>query len=317
MWSERPLRLLASSPNVESTTDMDVVVEWSDEPFDVPEGASTVMDSPWFTSHRLPDRYVFDVHLAQLRVDITNEGRHLRVHPLGDDDTDRVVDPADALVTNVLSRIPSLWGDLPLHSACLDTGSGLLLRCAMSGTGKSTLSQLLAARQGWTILDDDTSLLRVRDGDPEVVPMGARSRIRADAAAQLNLVGEILPGYAGAKQALDFVDFDSSRVAGLVINAVVHLLALPADAEGFEALSTTRGTATEGMVSLARSTTPVDPLAPIYRQALMHVGSRLAAYPTWLVTYQRDSAPALDVAIEIESLISLLSSGETEREEPS
>ena len=172
------------------------MVEWSDDTLSLPEGSTTVMDSAWFTTHRLPQRYVFDVHHAQIRVDISEDGRQLCVHPLSHESSTSGVDPADAIVTNVLSRLPSLWGDLPVHSACLDVGSGLLLLCAVSGTGKSTLSQLLARRRGWTILDDDTSVVRVHDDEMKLLPMGARSRVRMDAAAELDLVGEPLHGYA-------------------------------------------------------------------------------------------------------------------------
>lgn len=307
VWSDRPLRLLAPADTTSATADSDVIVEWSDHPLELPSGSTTVMNSAWFTTHRLPQRYLFDVHKACLRVDITEGGRHLRVHPLVADASESVADPADTLVTNVLSRLPSVWGEVPLHSACLDVGHGLLLLCAMSGTGKSTLSQHLTRAHGWPILDDDTSLVRVVVGGTlQVVPMGARSRIRADAAADLGLVGEPLSGYAGGKQVLPRVEFDADRVTSQGVAVVVHVLALPADADGEPAMSTVQGAATSGLVSLVRSTTPIDPLAPGHREALLRVGALLAARPTWLLTYRRGAASAADVATKIGSLASLI-----------
>ena len=308
VWSDRPLRLLAPADSTSPAADSDMFVEWNDHTLEVPSGSTTVMNSAWFTTHRFPQRYVFDMHYAGLRVDITDSGRHVRVHPLTADVSGRLSDPADTLVTNVLSRLPSVWGEVPLHSACLDVGHGLLLLCAMSGTGKSTLSQHLTRAHGWPILDDDTSVVRVVGGALQVVPMGARSRIRADAADDLGLVGEQLTGYAGGKQMLPRVAFDRERVARQSVAAVVHVLAVPAETEGVLPMSTMQGAATSGLVSLVRSTTPIDPLAPGHRQELLRVGALMAARPTWLLTYQRGAVSASDIAAEISSLVALLPS---------
>ena len=95
---------------------------------------------------------------------------------------------------------------------------------------------------------------------------------------------------------------------GKGVAAVVHVLALPAEAEGVPPMSTVQGAATSGLVSLVRSTTPIDPLAPEHRQELLRVGALMAARPTWLLTYQRGAVSASDIAAEISSLVALLPS---------
>lgn len=105
----------------------------------------------------------------------------------------------DRVVTTVFPYLPQLWGAIGIHGALLDSPHGGVLLLAHSGSGKSTLSQVLSRDLGWTLLDDDTSMV-VTDGDQFLLtPMGARPRLRKDAALHLGLETNLLEGYAGLK----------------------------------------------------------------------------------------------------------------------
>ena len=105
----------------------------------------------------------------------------------------------DSLVTTILSRIPILWGSPPIHCATLLAPEGPVLLIGESGHGKSTLSQVLRRSHSWRVLDDDTAILRTDSNPPFLVPMGAASRLRKDAATNLEIGGTLLPGYSGGK----------------------------------------------------------------------------------------------------------------------
>lgn len=136
---------------------------------------------------------------------VPKNGTRLTVHPDSSQmsNHDQAAQPcrdvANSLVTGLLSRLPAMWGEVPLHAAMLKAPGGFMLLSGVSGVGKSTLSQLLASRHGWTILDDDTCMASIHDGELKVTPMGGRARIRADAANRLQLAGLSLSGYADGK----------------------------------------------------------------------------------------------------------------------
>jgi hypothetical protein len=106
---------------------------------------------------------------------------------------------ADRVVTNVLPYLPQLWGKWGIHGAFLKTPAGAVMLLAPSGSGKSTLSHVLASDHGWQILDDDTSMMSSMSANVSVVPMGAKARLREDAAKLLGVDIDGLESYGGLK----------------------------------------------------------------------------------------------------------------------
>ena len=108
----------------------------------------------------------------------------------------------DRVVTSVVPFVPQLWGLIAVHGALLSSPAGGVLLVGKSGAGKSTLSQVLRRDFGWHVLDDDTSMV-VSDGENiHLFPMGAKARLKKDAAEFLELPIEPLPGHGGGKGAL-------------------------------------------------------------------------------------------------------------------
>lgn len=137
---------------------------------------------------------------------ISKDGLFVSVHPDSRGDAgftpERARRVADTLVTAILSRVPIQWGSPAIHGATLSTPLGVVLIIGQSGYGKSTLSQVFQRDFSWELLDDDTVLVDAEAPIPTLVPMGASARIRADAAANLQIEGDKLRGYTGGKIAI-------------------------------------------------------------------------------------------------------------------
>jgi hypothetical protein len=137
---------------------------------------------------------------------ISKDGLLVSVHPDSRGDAGSTPETArrvaDTLVTAVLSRLPIQWGTPAIHGATLSTPHGTVVVVGQSGYGKSTLSQVFQRDFSWELLDDDTVLIDAEAPIPTLVPMGAAARIRADAAANLQIQGDKLRGYSGGKIAI-------------------------------------------------------------------------------------------------------------------
>jgi hypothetical protein len=101
------------------------------------------------------------------------------------------VPPAGGLRTEErLWGIPALLcfqarGDLPLHAAAVETGSGAVLVAAPGTFGKTTLAAGFH-RAGCRVLSEDTSCVRLGE-TVAVVPGPTMLRVRRDVAARLDL----------------------------------------------------------------------------------------------------------------------------------
>lgn len=125
----------------------------------------------------------------------------------------------DRVVTSVIPFIPQLWGTIAVHGSLLATPFGRIMLLGPSGRGKSTLSQVLQRDFGWRILDDDTSMLVDEEAAPlRAFPMGAYSRLREDAAQNLGIAMQELPGHGGGKGAVihEDIGLDEAWPAHLV-----------------------------------------------------------------------------------------------------
>ncbi len=235
LWSSRPVPLLQQVPAVgrgAAPTPRDVVVEYLVAPVsDAPRRAITIGHPRGYRVFGTQRGYVFESAAGGWTAAIEPTGRRVDVHlppeVLSDASTSRSI--ADDLTTAILTRLPALWGAVPVHAAALLGPTGLVLLCGSSGAGKSTISHLLARLEGWTLVDDDTVALRVpgvdAEGAPdegvEVVGLGSLPRLRADAAQALGVAGRPLPGFADGKVAVDTAR--APAVRNTPIAAVFHL----------------------------------------------------------------------------------------------
>ena len=205
IFSSHELKLLHRVNYDMEPTPRDVRIEWSDEPV-LPEGPLCAGNESWgIFVLRAKDGVWAVLPRTGFVVWVPRHGTRLTVHPdlsqmsNHEQITQPIRDVANSLVTGLLSRLPAMWGEVPLHAAMLNAHEGYILLAGVSGVGKSTLSQLLARRHGWTLLDDDACMASIQDGELKVTAMGGMARLRADAANRLQLSGPLLSGYADGK----------------------------------------------------------------------------------------------------------------------
>lgn len=88
----------------------------------------------------------------------------LRSPALAEPDSDVAINPFCYPVDQVLTvyALAERRGVL-VHAAGLERDGRVILFPGVSGAGKSTISRLLAGRNGWTLLSDDRVILRQRD----------------------------------------------------------------------------------------------------------------------------------------------------------
>ncbi len=205
IFSSNELKLLCRVNHDMEPDNRDVMVEWSSDPV-MPEGPMCAGDVSWGIIVLRADGGVWAVlPRTGFVVWVPKNGTRLTVHPdlsqlpNHDQAAHPSRDAANSIVTGLLSRLPAMWGVLPLHAAMLKAPEGYILLAGVSGVGKSTLSQFLVRRHGWRLLDDDSCMASVINGELKVTPMGGRARLRADAANRLQLSGPLLSGYADGK----------------------------------------------------------------------------------------------------------------------
>ena len=205
IFSSLELKLLHRVNNNMELNHRDVLLEWSYDPVK-PEGPLCAGHERWGIFILRAVEGVWAV-LPQtgFAVWVPKHGTRLTVHPdlsqlaNHEQSAQPCRDVANSLVTGLLSRLPSMWGEVPLHAAMLKAPEGHILLAGVSGVGKSTLSQQLARRHGWTVLDDDSCMASINEGELTITPMGGMARLRADAADRLQITGLSLSGYADGK----------------------------------------------------------------------------------------------------------------------
>ena len=205
IFSSRELKLL-HGVNYEIEPDRrDVLLEWSSDPV-LPEGQLCAGHESWgICVLRATEGLWAVLPRTGFVVWVPKCGTRLTVHPdlsqmsNHEQTAQPCRDVVNSLVTGLLSRLPAMWGELPLHTAMLKAPKGCIMLAGVSGIGKSTLSQQLARRHGWRLLDDDACMASIYCGELKVTPMGGMARLRADAAVRLQLSGPLLSGYADGK----------------------------------------------------------------------------------------------------------------------
>ncbi len=128
----------------------------------------------------------------------------------------------DRVVTSVVPYMPVAWGRLGIHGSLMDSPVGAILLLGESGFGKSTISQILQRDHGWTVLDDDTSMLG-EDDSHVLTPMGALSRLRSEPSRTLGVPVVKLPGFGGHKSAVDRTHFPTNWAQEYPVAAVIQL----------------------------------------------------------------------------------------------
>ena len=107
----------------------------------------------------------------------------------------------------------------PIHAACVMlNGCGVLL-CGESGAGKSTLAYA-CAREGWTYVSDDATLLRMGDGSRQVIGNCHQMRFRPSAATLFPELEEmeITPRAAGKPS----VEVPTASMKGILCSETVR-----------------------------------------------------------------------------------------------
>jgi hypothetical protein len=176
-----------------------------------------------------------------------------------------------------------------------------------SGAGKSTLSQYLARDHGWTLYDDDTNALVPDGAGVRISPMGARGRLRADAAHGLGVTGEALPAYAGGKIALGSATTDTLARLPRRVAAVVHLIRVPdsqpeLDGAGL-AVDVTPLRGPEALLMASRATMGMDLRAPGWMALRMAACARLAEAPTVIAKSRMELVTASEMAAHVARLV--------------
>ena len=175
-------------------------------PIPVPPALISRNPAQSITFHRGPSQVVVVMHQLGWLARLWSASTTITLHPIARGVTSRggAIRTAnrvlsDRVVTNLLPYLPQLWGLWGIHGALLDTPGGGVMLLGPSWSGKSTLSQVLARDHGWWILDDDTSMVTEIEPPCSFAPMGAKARLREDAAMYLGIDIDSLESYSGRK----------------------------------------------------------------------------------------------------------------------
>ncbi|NMW22631.1 MAG: hypothetical protein HKK67_13630 [Chlorobiaceae bacterium] len=178
IFSSHELKLLHRVNHDLEPNHRDVLLEWSSDPV-MPEGPLCAGNERWgiFMLRAVEGLWAV-LPRTGFAVWVPKNGTRLTVHPdisqlaNHDQSAQPCRDVANSLVTGLLSRLPSMWGEVPLHAALLKAPEGYVLLAGVSGVGKSTLGQFLARRHNWALLDDDACMASINDGELKITPMG-------------------------------------------------------------------------------------------------------------------------------------------------
>jgi hypothetical protein len=97
--------------------------------------------------------------------------------------------------------LPELWQVEVLHASAVQNPNGILGFCAVSGTGKSTISYALTQR-GYKQWADDALVLDIHQDSIISVPLPARTRLRQASASYFQKT-EPLPWFSSDRQPTD------------------------------------------------------------------------------------------------------------------
>jgi hypothetical protein len=311
IFSSRELKLLHRVNHDREPDQRDVLLEWSTKPV-VPEGPLCAGHESWGIFMLRAEEGVWAVlPRTGFAVWVPKNGTRLTAHPdlsqLADHEKMALPcrDVANALVTGLLSRMPVMWGELPLHAALLEAPEGYVLLAGISGIGKSTLSQLLARRHGWSVLDDDACMASIYGGELKVTPMGGMARLRADAANRLQLSGPLLSGYADGK-----VMVQNKQPAMLLPERrpVVALFHLFRNNEQLSAKPTSNGYITRlaTAITVMQATTTaigLDRESLQWRTNRFHVAAQFGTIANYSIRYDQTQTPE-EVTDDIEKIYS-------------
>jgi hypothetical protein len=308
IFSSLELKLLYRVNHDKEPDQRDVLIEWSSIPV-MPDGPLCAGHKMWGIFVLRAEEGVWAVlPRTGFVVWVPKSGTRLTVHPdLSQmSKTELLIRPqrdvVNALVTGLLTRLPVMWGEVPLHAALLKAPEGYVLLAGVSGVGKSTLGQQLVRRHGWRLLDDDTCMASITDGELKVIPMGGMARLRADAADRLQLTGLILSGYADGK-----VMVQNERSALLLSERtpVIALFHLVRNNEP-SAKPTTNGYIT--LLAAAHAVIQVTTLAPPFDRESMqwrtnrfYVAAQFGKISNYLIAFNESQKPE-EITDDIEKI---------------
>ncbi len=174
---------LPEFPAVEGHAEVDAVIETGA----LPETLEDARESgAWWQAR--PDAYQFIAEgIARYRIE---RGRRIIVDPLdlrADADMPRPGDVRLYLLGTALGALLHQRARVPLHVSAVATPRGAWAFTGPSGAGKSTLAAWLRARQGWSLVSDDVSVVRSTAAGPLLEPGPARLKLWKDALAALSI----------------------------------------------------------------------------------------------------------------------------------
>lgn len=292
-------------------TEPDISVSLSDTPLTPDEPKIGGSDDTTATIYRDRDGVLIALNTTGWVAAFRPGASTITVHPDARRDNRLALDSpenrrilGDRIVTGVLPYLPAHWGNLALHGAVLHSPFGGVLILGVSGFGKSTTSQILQRDFGWTILDDDTSM--VEDlSRPVLTPMGARPRIRKDAAARLGITTDALPGYKGHKGAA--IRSEGDRPTTIELSAVVSLR--PHGTDGSAAagvLTTERISAHHALGAVFESVFMLEPDRRDEVQRQFQLGAALSPVPHLRLFYDKSVHSPEESGAHLASAISHL-----------
>ena len=215
--------------------------------------------------------YRVDVNGGRIEVPQTNDPilREQRLHGI-------------PMVLSFLSR-----GDIPLHAAAIEVGSGAVVLAAPSKYGKTTLA-LAFHRAGFRVLSED--MICCRPTTREAIPGPALLRLRPDVFQQ-----NLPAGLFMVAQRPDrfFVGFDPDRAgSGAPVPKLAVVFLREGDSVGAEPANSV--TAVKDLWSLSFRLPSDEGRAEAFR----HITKLAGAIPTWNVTRPL-TLEALDATVDI------------------
>ncbi|MFM2438599.1 MAG: hypothetical protein RLZ55_1422 [Actinomycetota bacterium] len=266
-----------------------VVVEWTEgSGSTAPLSRITIGHPSGFEVFRTADGYDFTSIRGGWTATVDPAGRHVQVRLGRGMQQPAARSVADDLTTAILTRLPALWGLVPLHAAVVLGPAGVVVLCGPSGAGKSTLGHCLARRAGWHLVDDDTVILEPADSDGSMMDcwaMGSTPRLRSDAAAGLGVQGRAILGFADGKIAADTPRIGSVR--GFTSAVVIHLRPIPPETDEATTanIEFTRVRPAAAMSLLGKSAFSVDLRDRRWLARRFQFSRGMAAHPTFTLEY--------------------------------
>lgn len=204
-------------------------------------------------------------------------GLRVRATPVPGASQDDVRDTYERLI------LPLAWtvnGGEALHASAVCHSSGVVLLCAPSGTGKSTLACALA-RSGWPFLADDGVLLDARSRPPVAYPAAQQMRLRQPSARFYALAEVEQPGRAAVSEATTIADGLPGPVAAVFdLQRTEERTVLP---------RAVRLDAGEALASVLAHAHCVNPTSAVRRRrSVEQVLAMLTDVPVWRLTFPTD-----------------------------